>query len=101
MCAEKLKEKLTRARAAVPSPWTALHEHLFPPQQGPGKRRRPAPSLTALQATYRKAEEAAGAQKARRAEAEVRIEWSAAAGLPRGSSGGAPLGKEGAPGQPC
>lgn len=49
----------------------------------------------------RKAEEAAGARKARRAEAEVRIEWPAAAGLPQGSSGGAPLGKEGAPGQPC
>lgn len=43
------------------------------------------------------AEEVAEARKARRAEAAVRTGWAAEEGLPRGSSGGAPLGKAAAP----
>lgn len=57
-------------------------------------------SITTVQSSYQRAEEVAEAQKARRVEEVVRIEWAAVEGLPRGSSWGVPLEKEGALLQP-
>lgn len=64
-------------------------------QQRTEKSTRHASAPTAH--SYRTAEEVAEARKARRAAAAVRTGWAAAGGLPRGSSGGAPLGKEAGP----
>lgn len=70
-------------------------ERVLTCQQRTEKSTRHASAPTAH--SYRTAEEVAEARKARRAAAAVRTGWAAAGGLPRGSSGGAPLGKEAGP----
>ena len=57
-------------------------------------------SITPIQSSYQTVEEVAEVRKAHRAEEVVRIGWAAGAGLPRGSSLGVPLEREGALLQP-
>lgn len=81
--------------SAQAAPTGSPTEQVLTWQQRTEKSTRHASAPTAH--SYRTAEEVAEARKARRAAAAVRTGWAAAGGLPRGSSGGAPLGKEAGP----
>lgn len=83
------------AQAEQAAPTGSPTEQVLTCQQRTEKSTRHASAPTAH--SYRTAEEVAEARKARRAAAAVRTGWAAAGGLPRGSSGGAPLGKEAGP----